>query len=375
MKKFIKKILILLIIAILFIIYFISLGKERGIRVVNWDNYYDGNSIEIFYEPIRKELGVNEKLEKFERTYKVNTIVSSEKTEINKILKICEILYTIVDPDDIYKTKYLNGYDILLSKGDNKKVSERDAAIILRDLLLTIGYESRIGVFRKESPQFENNSEYYVVEYWSPEKNKWIMVDFIDKSIPMFKEEPLGSVELVGMKGLGNIEFINIKGEEIDGKIREIKKYISSYSIPIDNTLSRKRSNSCITYVSSDRDVDFISNDMFLPPTIYTKNKELFDQSPFSRKKYNDEKAYLIFMKKIPSEKSENDENNKYEFIIDSFKNGTTIKEYYLNINNAGFEKVHDHKEYILKEGINKIELSLGGKNIISSVEIIRDKV
>lgn len=380
MKGIFKKVILLLIIIGLVLFYFLSYGKDRGLRIVKWNNFYEGKSIELFYEPLRKSLSLNEKLQRLGSLYKVSEIASKEDSEINKVLKTTEILKTIISPDDVVNTKYVNGYDILRSKGESKKVSKRDSAIILRDLILNLGYESRIGVFRKENPQFETSSEYYVVEYWSPKFNKWVMVDYMSGTIPFKDKEPQGATDLLSAKGLSKVDFIDIKGEEGDMKIRNFKKYLSSYSIPIDNTLNRKYSNSYICYVTSDKDVDFIASGSYIPPTVFTKNKELLDKSPFGEKEKDDSKAYLIFMKKSfenkqEEKKSEEEKNKeKYEFIIDAFKNGSVIKDYYLNINGKGFEKVEDYKTYTFEEGVNTIELSLNGKDVESSVEIIRDK-
>ncbi|MGL5477954.1 MAG: hypothetical protein ACRDCB_02730 [Clostridium sp.] len=380
MKGIFKKVILLLIIIGLVLFYFLSYGKNRGLRIVKWNNFYEGKSIELFYEPLRKSLSLNEKLLRLGNLYKVSEIASKEDSEINKVLKTTEILKTIISPDDVVNTKYVNGYDILRSKGESKKVSKRDSAIILRDLILNLGYESRIGVFRKENPQFETSSEYYVVEYWSPKFNKWVMVDYMSGTIPFKDKEPQGATDLLSAKGLSKVDFIDIKGEEGDMKIRDFKKYLSSYSIPIDNTLNRKYSNSYICYVTSDKDVDFIASGSYIPPTVFTKNKELLDKSPFGEKEKDDSKAYLIFMKKSienkPEENKSEEEKNKekYEFIIDAFKNGSVIKDYYLNINGKGFEKVEDYKTYTFEEGVNTIELSLNGKDVESSVEIIRDK-
>lgn len=380
MKGIFKKVILLLIIIGLVLFYFLSYGKDRGLRIVKWNNFYEGKSIELFYEPLRKSLSLNEKLLRLGNLYKVSEIASKEDTEINKVLKTTEILKTIISPDDVVNTKYVNGYDILRSKGESKKVSKRDSAIILRDLILNLGYESRIGVFRKENPQFETSSEYYVVEYWSPKFNKWVMVDYMSGTIPFKDKEPQGATDLLSAKGLSKVDFIDIKGEEGDMKIRDFKKYLSSYSIPIDNTLNRKYSNSYICYVTSDKDVDFIASGSYIPPTVFTKNKELLDKSPFGEKEKDDSKAYLIFMKKSienkPEENKSEEEKNKekYEFIIDAFKNGSVIKDYYLNINGKGFEKIEDYKTYTFEEGVNTIELSLNGKDVESSVEIIRDK-
>ncbi|MGL5869958.1 MAG: hypothetical protein ACRC1T_06200 [Clostridium chrysemydis] len=380
MKGIFKKVILLLIIIGLVLFYFLSYGKDRGLRIVKWNNFYEGKSIELFYEPLRKSLSLNEKLLRLGNLYKVSEIASKEDSEINKVLKTTEILKTIISPDDVVNTKYVNGYDILRSKGESKKVSKRDSAIILRDLILNLGYESRIGVFRKENPQFETSSEYYVVEYWSPKFNKWVMVDYMSGTIPFKDKEPQGATDLLSAKGLSKVDFIDIKGEEGDMKIRDFKKYLSSYSIPIDNTLNRKYSNSYICYVTSDKDVDFIASGSYIPPTVFTKNKELLDKSPFGEKEKDDSKAYLIFMKKSienkPEENKSEEEKNKekYEFIIDAFKNGSVIKDYYLNINGKGFEKIEDYKTYTFEEGVNTIELSLNGKDVESSVEIIRDK-
>lgn len=378
MRKKIRKICLVVIILALGVIYFNSFEDKKGIKVTKFDNLYNEESIKIFYEHIRDKTKIHEKITKLEETYSVKEISNKEDNELDKILKTTDILKNIGDYDDIEETKYLNGYDILTNKSANKrKISKRDSAIIQRDLILALGYESRIGIFKKEKPQFEKNPEYYVVEYWSPEFNKWILIDFEKRGYLKKGDKPLGAIELLEEKGKDYHFYGNYKSKDYK---RDIKEYLSSYTIPIDNTVERKESNCFITYIKSNKDIDLLSKGEYLPPTIFTENGFLYEKSPWNEYKKDDKNTYIILMKKALDEdekdltKEELDiEKNK--FILGAFKNGKVIKKYKLKLDDGEFKDINDsYTEIILKKGLNKIQISENGKDINSTIEINREK-
>ena len=126
-------------------------------------------------------------------------------------------------------------------------------AYIERDMLLVSGFISRIGEFRKEEPQFEDMPSYFVVEYWSQEYKKWIMIDFRDQGYFEKENNPLSAIEITDEK-LKDLTYI---GNDTQNNYRKkLSEYLSSYTIAIDNTLPMEHSNSYITYCKGTKNID-----------------------------------------------------------------------------------------------------------------------
>ena len=362
-SKLTKYLLVLFVVVITAVLFYYNFEPEKGIRVEKWDNIYDENNIMLFYE---NSESTNTTLKKLDSIYKINEIVSKEDSEINKVLKTVDILNTVVDYDHISDSNYNNAYEILKEKGKGKKVSGRDMAIIERDLLLSVGFVSRVGEFRKEEPQFESTSSYYVVEYFSPKYKKWVMIDFINRAYLSKNKTPIAAIDMLSE----DIDKLSYKGnEKYDEFKRDIKKYLSSYTIAIDNTIPSSKSNTFITYISSEKDIDLKKEDKFIGPTIFTNKKELFIKEPTSNEIGNDKKAYLVLLKTVDKE-----DNKNYNYVIGAFQNSSIINNYYLKIDDKEWQPINSfYYQYNLKKGKSKIQLSLDGKTVLSEIVINRE--
>ncbi|MGL4875938.1 MAG: hypothetical protein ACRC30_14960 [Clostridium sp.] len=377
MREKVRKVVLVAMVFVLAFIYMESYKGERGIKIEEFDNIYNEESVEMFYEEVRDKAKIDKKILKIEEIYKVKEICNKENEEIEKIIKAMEILNMIGKKDDVEETKYFNGYEILSnSEKDKKKFSDKDMAIIGRDLILGLGFEARVGMFKKGNPQFEKDAEYYVIEYWSHEFNKWIVVDFNKKGYLKKDGEILSAIELLDK----NFESSQFYGEEKSKDYKKnIKKYLSSYTIAIDNTIKNAKSNSYITYIKGKKDIDILSEGRYIRPTIFTENKILYEKSPFASIKREDEKAYIILMKKEFDKESEKLSKEEKEIaenkmILASFKNGKVLKKYKYRINNEEFKEVTDsYAEIILKKEVNKIEISIDGEKIDSTISINRE--
>lgn len=368
MKKsrgIIRGLLLVVIIGVCALLYFKVFNKERGIQVITWDNIYNENNIEFFYEN-KDSVNNDKRIKNLDDTYSVNKFVSEENSEINKVIKTTEILNDIVEYDDVKDTLKYNGYDILKEKGTAKKTSGRDMAIIERDLLLSAGFISRTGEFRTKDPQFDSNPSYFVVEYWSDQYNKWVMIDFRDEGYLESNNTPLSAIEVL----TGNIKDLTYVGKSTQNDYRrKLKKYLNSYSIPIDSTLSTTKSNSYVTYLTDVKDISIVVNGNYILPTIFTQNKNLLEVKPGTEISGKDSRPYLIIMKKPVSGKEE-----KLTFVVGAFENSSIIKESDIKINDGAFEKVSKYKEFDLEKGENTIELSTDGQNVISKIVIKNNK-
>ncbi|MBW6411223.1 hypothetical protein KYD98_14110 [Clostridium sp. YB-6] len=368
MKKIIGIILLVLVSSSLFFMNFSKNNPKKEFEVLTWNNYYNENNIAFFYENSDEK-----KIKLLESTYTVKNIIDKETSELDKVLKTTDILNSIIKYDDVADLDLKSGYDILKEKGNSKKASANNMAIIERDLLTSIGLTSRVGVFRSRNSNNNSNPEYYVVEYWSKEKNKWVMIDFLDRGY--FKEEDniLSASELMNK----DINKLSYTGNTKDKNYKnDLNKYLNSYTIPIDNTVKSIKSNAYITYVTNKHSVEIKLKNKFLPPTIYTEETKLLEKDPQNNKIGNDEKAYIILMKKndlvevANANEGKKDASKKDTIIVGAFKNGKIVDNYYLNINDGGYEKVNKYKEVEMELGQTSIDLSLDGKNLINNINL-----
>lgn len=336
----------------------------KGIKVIEWDNYYNENNIAFFYEDFS-----NKKIKFLEDTYNLKETTKDEKSELDKAIKITKIANKIVEYDDIESKNLNSAYEILVEKGDRKKVSNRDLAIITRDMLNSIGINSRIGIYRSGDAQFKAKYEYYIVEFWSQEYSKWIAIDCIDQGYFMKGDNKLSAIEVL-TNNFRDISYLG-KSSQKDYK-NKLKRYLDSYSLQIDNTILKEKSNSYVTYIKDNDALEIKYINKVAPPTIFTTETKLFEKSPYERRIGTDEKAYLILS--LMNSKNEETNEKLVELIIAGFKDGSVIKDCYININGEGYEPIEKYKKIELRKGKTRIELSLDGQTTISNVYISREK-
>ena len=352
-----KKLLMIIIVAVVlgglgYGIYDSVKPKEKY-EIKLWNNIYNGDSIALFYEE-ESDL----RIEMLRALYNLDKIDKGDD-EINYILKVSEVASKVVTLDNVDDTKALNGYDIIRLIGEKRIVSAKDMAIIVRDFITSVGYDARIGEIRCSKKDADKYDIYYIVEYYSNKYNKWIAVDIVDGGYFTFENTPCSGVELVE-KGISQLKYIGkVSSEEYFSDKKDLFK---SYTIMIDNTVDRVKSNSVITYITSKNEITLTYGDKALMPTIYTENRELFTKAPNSEGEVEDDKAYIILMK--------SEEEGIERFVVGGFKNGKIMDEYYVGRSNGTFEKVNEYFELELIKGKNMISISCDGVNEDARIEI-----
>lgn len=363
-KKVLRGIMLVAIIVVCAILYSKTFKAKKTLEVVSWENFYNENNIEFFYEN-SESLNKSLVTKNLNGTYKISELTANEGNEIAKVLKVTEILNTIVEYDDVSETSAVNGYDILREKGTSKKVSGRDMAIIERDLLQSIGFVSRVGEFRKEDTETESTPSYYVVEYWSNENNKWVMIDF--RNSGYFEKDGVKLSALQVMES--NLKDLSYVGNEVEKSyIKKMKKFMASYTIAIDNTFNMKKSNTYITYTQDKQNISLKKGANYISSTIYTSSNNMFEYAPGFKNEAADSKAYLLIMKKPSKTKEENP-----IFIVAAFKDGAVEKESHIKINGEDFVNINMYKEFELVKGMNTIELIGENSEVISKIEVKRN--
>ena len=330
-----------------------SVKPKEKYEIKLWNNIYNGDSIALFYEE-ESDL----RIEMLRALYNLDKIDKGDD-EINYILKVSEVASKVVTLDNVDDTKALNGYDIIRLIGEKRIVSAKDMAIIVRDFITSVGYDARIGEIRCSKKDEDKYDIYYIVEYYSNKYNKWIAVDIVDGGYFTFENTPCSGVELVE-KGISQLKYIGkVSSEEYFSDKKDLFK---SYTIMIDNTVDRVKSNSVITYITSKNEITLTYGDKALMPTIYTENRELFTKAPNAEGEVEDDKAYIILMK--------SEEEGVERFVVGGFKNGKIMDEYYVGRSNGTFEKVNEYFELELIKGKNMISISCDGVNEDARIEI-----
>ncbi|WP_411168149.1 hypothetical protein ACH36K_13565 [Clostridium sp. MB05] len=359
LKKVIRSVVIISII-ILGVILIVKFNNGNDVTVKKWDNVYNENNIMFFYG--NKD---DDKIKVLKEMYNLESEISKEGDNLKKAIKVSEVLNSIITFDDVANSKAINGYDILKEKNGAKKASARDLGIIYRDFLQSVGFTARLGEFKRTNVKDSKQTSYYVVEYWSKKDNKWIMIDFIDRGYFDKEGFPCSAMELLDVD-IRNLNYTGISNRS--DYIPMLKKSLYTYTISIDNTTDMKKSNSYITYVKDINDIIFRFKGNYIPPTIFTQNKELMNKNPIDNSIGVDEKAYIILMKK--QEEAENKDKKEESFVVGAFKDGRIMGEYYIREKGSEFRKVKNYSDILLTKGNNIIELSLDGENVISSIEI-----
>lgn len=361
-KGKVLKTTILLTVLIVGVLFFIRNRNKPKLEIKAWNNIYNENNINMYY-------GESEdvKIKALDDVYMVNELVSTEEDEVNKVLKVVDIVNRVVEFDDVSNSKGINAFDILQEKAQLKKVAQRDMAIITRDLLLTIDIKARVGKFEKLNKDSNEDISYYLVEYWSEEHSKWVMIDFRDRGYVEEEGIPCSAIEILTKLDKSMVYVGKKKSKEY---IKNLEKVLDTYTVNIDNSINMKKSNSCIRYIKDKKYIKL--NNKQLTPTVFTENEELFKRNPRDTEIGVDEKAYIILMKKETNK--EDNEVKSENYIIGGFKDGKIIDKYYIRKNNGEFIEVKKYSELELLNGSNILELSIDGENIISSIEIEYEK-
>lgn len=342
-----------------------NLLSNKGDEIIEWNNFYNEDNIVFFYED-----STNEKLDMLNAQYKIKEQVSNCNSEFEKVLKAVDIVKNTMKVEDIESTGLNNGYDILQIKSQSHKSSFRDMAIVARDIVNSIGVKSRIGFYRKGESKYNSEIEYYILEYWSNEYNKWIMIDFTDNGYFEYEKTKLSAIELIN----SDIEKVSYMGDtsQIDYK-NKIIKFLDSYTVAIENSNEKKRSNCNVTYIKNESAIEYKIKGKFMPPTVFTTETKLFEKSPFNKLIGQDEKAYMLICGAITNIDEKQEQKDRDDSIyIAAFQSDEVLDSFYLRINGGEYQNVEANKKLDLEKGINLIELSIDGQNTLSSISIER---
>ncbi|CAG7839805.1 hypothetical protein Z959_12360 [Clostridium novyi B str. ATCC 27606] len=373
MNKKRRVIICLLILLIIGFVIGLSFKKykqtnKNDFNIIKWDNFYEEKNINLYYGTTEKQV-----LEQLNYKYKVNDIIANSKDELERAIKIMNWVRNNMKYNKNKKNKVQDkgAADILESKQKSKQYSNLEICTVFNEFCNSVNIISRIGKLTiSDSTKIKDNPSFFVCEIWNTKYNKWIMIDVINGLYVSEKDIPLSTADII-QKGIYNLQIISDKSA--DKYKKEMSEYFYAYTIKIDNTIyNAKQSNCYVTFINNKEDRINMKNPLEYP-SIYTKNKYLFEVSPGEEKKqYNsDEVPTMIFSKVMKNKESKNnksDKDVKRELCIGVFKNSSMEEKYYISINGSPFEEKNKYFKFQIKKGLNTIKLSKDGKTSIREV-------
>ncbi|MCD3352194.1 transglutaminase domain-containing protein [Clostridium botulinum D/C] len=370
-----KRIVIMGLLILLMIGFVIGLNfkkyrqsSKNDFNIIKWDNFYAEKNINLYYGTKEKQV-----LAQLNSKYRVNDIIANSKDELEKSIKIMNWVRTNMKYDKNKKNKVEDkgAADILESKQKSKPYSNLEICTVFNEFCNSGNIISRIGKLTiSDSTKTKDNPSFFVCEVWNVKYNKWIMIDVINGGYVWEKDMPLSTVDVI-QKGICNLQIVS--DESPDKYKKKMSKYFYAYTIKIDNTIyNAKQSNCYVTFINNNEDRINMKNPLQYP-SIYTKNKYLFEVSPEEEnKKYNsDEVPTMIFskvMKNKEGKDNKSDKEIKEELCIGVFKNSSMEEKYYISINGSPFEEKNKYFKVQIKKGLNNIKLSKDGKTSIREV-------
>ncbi|MBZ9688872.1 hypothetical protein G9F72_021370 [Clostridium estertheticum] len=336
-------------------------GREEGLKITKWENFYSGDNIHFYYLNPQ-----NENLLKLKKTYGLDKIIDEKKDQFDNSIKIMEFINGKVKAQSTSMTSDKNALEIMGAAFGGAKISDSDYAIIYEECLASVGINVRRGVLRSTDKKISGKSYFNVCEIWSDNYNKWIMIDGVNGSYMTDAEIPLSAVEIIS-KGIDAVKIAPLKGTKM--YVKNMKSYYESYSISVDNNkYGELKSNSKLTFLKEGQLPRLETKEGFIQPTIFVNKPQVFKTSPkIDYVNTGVEKIpTLIFAKKD----LKNDTKEVDNFTVGAFMNSYMLTKYFISVNGRDYIKVDTFIDLQIVKGVNSIKLSQDGKTLLREVII-----
>ncbi|MEG0774929.1 hypothetical protein [Clostridium sp.] len=327
---------------------------DYNVMITKWDNLYKGNNIQFYY--MSKD---NVAILNLKNKYSLDNVVKDASNELEKTMAMIDWLNRRAEVKTSAMESKKTVDEMLIALETNKVISLKEYNIILEETLTSIGVICRSGELRaSNNVKIKENDSYSVLEIWSSAHGKWVMIDGKAEGYLMKDGIPLSAIEVINSE-IETITSENIK--EPKKYLKAISKYLSIYSIKIDNNkLEEAKSNSYITFVSRDEDIQLETIKGYIQPTIFVKDQQLFNVNPevVYHNGKSDSKPTLILAKR--NTKDDTEEYTK--FTVGAFMNSYMLDSYFLSVNGGEYTPVKTYYDLALPSGKTAISVSLDGK-------------
>jgi hypothetical protein len=337
---------------------------DYNVKITKWDNIYEGSNIQFYY--MTKD---NVKLVDLKNKYSLDKVVSEASNDLEKALAMVQWLNrrAEVKPTAMESKKTVD--EMITALEINKVISLKEYNAILEEALSSIGVICRTGEFRaSNNTKLKDEINYCTLEVWSRAHGKWVMVDGRVEGYLTKADIPLSAIDII------NVNHKEITSENIKEPKKYLKylsNYLSTYTTKVDNNkYNEPKSNSYITFVKNEEDIQLETLIGYLQPTIFVKEEKLFNINPevVYHNDESDKKPTIILAKR-----NTKDDNEEYvKFTIGTFIHSYMIDNYYISINGKEYTPVETYYDLSLPLGITTISLSLDGKTKIRSIELQR---
>ncbi|WBW98699.1 hypothetical protein [Oceanirhabdus sp. W0125-5] len=341
---------------------FISNKSDESLKILKWNNFYNGDNVQMYYMNHN-----NENIRKFGNSHNLEELIASDTTSIEK----CKTFFKWMDGNIQYKKNaiYLSkdAYEIEFKKDEKIIMNNDEIAEFFNEGMAYFKVYSRTGVLVGDINSEMNEYIYRINEFWSSEHEKWIAVDS-SEGVMFFKDGiPLSGSELI-ISNNGEVEFVSINDKKINEQYKSfLGKFNYAYSIKIDNNkYGEGVINSLVTYTK--KTPFLMIKNVFYTPSIFVNKASLFDKSPHIKyvNELSDKEAIMIFGRK----KTVNTDENQTYLAVGVMSNSEMLQEYYYSTNGSDWLNVDGEYHFFcaLKNGENKVKISLDGKEILKEV-------
>lgn len=340
----------------------ISNESEESLNIIKWDNFYNGNNIQMYYMNHN-----NENIRKFGNSHNLEELIEEDSTRLDKSKAFLKWMYGNIEYRKNGMYLSLDAHEMKFKKDEKITMNNDEIAELFNEGMAYFKVYSRTGVLVGDINSEMNEYIYRINEFWSNEYEKWIAVDS-SEGIMFFKEDiPLSGSELIKTND-EDIQFVSIHGKNID---KDYKSFLGelnyAYSIKIDNNkYGEGIINSLITYTG--KTPFLMIKNAFYTPSIFVDNTALFEESPHIQyvNELSDKEAIMIFGKK---KVVKTDEKQTY-LAVGVMSNSEMLQKYYYSFNGSDWIKVEGDYHFFceLKNGENKVKISLDGKEILKEI-------
>jgi hypothetical protein len=191
-------------------------------NVVVYDTLKVNPTISFVYPDTSNNLYLRE----LRNTYALDTLFIGKKNDIEKVLAVLNWTHNQWNHNGSNEPSKSDALTILKEAKEGKKFRCVEYGIVSSKALLSLNYKARIlSLKTKEVETAKRSAGHVLAEVWSPEFNKWILIDGQFNLMPLLNNIPLNAVEFQrAIAQNKDFKLVNIHGEVSK---KEKKRYLS----------------------------------------------------------------------------------------------------------------------------------------------------
>jgi hypothetical protein len=335
---------------------------DYNVKITQWNNIYEGNNIQFYF--MSKD---NTTLVDLKNKYSLDKVVNEASNDLDKTLAMVQWLNRRAEVKTSAMETKKTVDEMLVALNTNKVISLKEYNTILEEALTSIGVSCRTGELRaSNNTKLKEDVSYSVLEVWSRVHGKWVMVDGVVEGYMNKNGIPLSVIDIINSN---NKEITSQNIKDPKKYLKSISQYLNTYTIKVDNNkLEEAKSNSYITFVKHEMDIQLETLNGYTQPTIFVKEEKLFNHNPeiVYHDDKSDSKPTIILAKR----NTKDDTEEYIKFTVGAFVNSYMVDNYYISINGSEYSPVKTYYDLSLPSGKTTISISLDGKTQVRNIEL-----